>query len=140
MFPTLPDLTPQLLSTLLGYASIACWIIAQAPQVVENYFQQSCDGLALPFLLNWLCGDITNVIGCILTDQKEFQVRHTGSRLCSPHIFADLSWTTSDLTRNVLLSGRHPTGWTIRVLYPFEVIKIQERASTPSGHSRQHGH
>lgn len=75
MFPPLPDLTPQLLSTLLGYLSIACWIIAQAPQIVENYFQQSCDGLALPFLLNWLCGDITNVIGCILTDQKEFQVR-----------------------------------------------------------------
>jgi hypothetical protein len=91
MFPTLPDLTPQLLSTLLGYASIACWIIAQAPQVVENYFQQSCDGLALPFLLNWLCGDITNVIGCILTDQKEFQVRHAGSRLCSSYILADPS-------------------------------------------------
>ncbi|KAJ9110491.1 hypothetical protein QFC19_001617 [Naganishia cerealis] len=67
------DLTPQLLSSLLGYASIACWVIAQAPQIVENYFQQSCDGLALPFLLNWLCGDITNVIGCMLTDQKEFQ-------------------------------------------------------------------
>lgn len=80
MFPQLPDLTPQLLSTLLGYASIGCWVIAQAPQIVENYFQQSCDGLALPFLLNWLCGDITNVIGCLLTDQKEFQVSEVQDR------------------------------------------------------------
>ncbi|KAJ9097285.1 hypothetical protein QFC21_004954 [Naganishia friedmannii] len=69
----LPPLTSELLSSLLGYASIGCWIIAQAPQILENYTQQSCDGLALPFLLNWLCGDITNVIGCLLTDQKEFQ-------------------------------------------------------------------
>ncbi|KAJ9119676.1 hypothetical protein QFC22_003386 [Naganishia vaughanmartiniae] len=69
----LPPLTPELLSSLLGYASIGCWVIAQAPQILENYTQQSCEGLALPFLLNWLCGDITNVIGCLLTDQKEFQ-------------------------------------------------------------------
>jgi hypothetical protein len=43
-------------------------------QFYENYISQSCEGLALPFLVNWLAGDITNLVGCVLTDQKEFQV------------------------------------------------------------------
>lgn len=50
------------------------WIIAQAPQLLENYRLQSCDGLALPFLINWLTGDITNLAGCMLTNQRQFQV------------------------------------------------------------------
>lgn len=33
----------------------------------------SVEGLALPFLLNWMLGDLTNLIGCILTDQLDFQ-------------------------------------------------------------------
>jgi hypothetical protein len=33
----------------------------------------SCKGLALPFLVNWLLGDFTNLIGCIFTDQLPFQ-------------------------------------------------------------------
>lgn len=34
----------------------------------------SVEGLALPFLFNWLCGDVTNLVGCLLTDQLPFQV------------------------------------------------------------------
>ncbi|KAF8077865.1 CTLH/CRA C-terminal to lish motif domain-containing protein [Lyophyllum atratum] len=37
-------------SELLGYTSIACWLGAQFPQVLENIRRQSCEGLALPFL------------------------------------------------------------------------------------------
>ncbi|KAG6917950.1 hypothetical protein DXG01_017134 [Tephrocybe rancida] len=46
------------LSELLGYTSIACWLGAQFPQVIENYKRQSCEGLALPFLANWLLGEL----------------------------------------------------------------------------------
>ncbi|CED82935.1 Predicted membrane protein [Phaffia rhodozyma] len=81
--------------------SIACWLWAQFPQIYQNYKVKSCEGLALPFLLNWafgrcphicpplstmsfgrsdlllvwmfLSGDLTNLIGCVLTDQLEFQ-------------------------------------------------------------------
>ncbi|KAI0721087.1 PQ loop repeat-domain-containing protein [Cerioporus squamosus] len=60
-------------SELLGYTSIACWLGAQFPQVLENARRQSVEGLALPFLLNWLLGDTTNLIGCILTHQLPFQ-------------------------------------------------------------------
>ncbi|TFK30013.1 hypothetical protein FA15DRAFT_581170 [Coprinopsis marcescibilis] len=61
------------LSDLLGYISIACWLGAQFPQVLENMRRQSCEGLALPFLANWLLGDISNLVGCILTHQLPFQ-------------------------------------------------------------------
>lgn len=52
----------------LGYASIGCWLCAQLPyasilaktlttrQVIKNWRQQNCDGLALPFLVTWLAG------------------------------------------------------------------------------------
>ncbi|KDR81691.1 hypothetical protein GALMADRAFT_58600 [Galerina marginata CBS 339.88] len=61
------------LSDILGYASIGCWLGAQFPQVIENIKLQSCEGLALPFLANWLLGDISNLVGCILTHQLPFQ-------------------------------------------------------------------
>ncbi|CAA7271627.1 unnamed protein product [Cyclocybe aegerita] len=60
-------------SDLLGFTSIGCWLGAQFPQVVENIRRQSCEGLALPFLANWLLGDISNLVGCILTHQLPFQ-------------------------------------------------------------------
>ncbi|GJE87137.1 PQ-loop repeat-containing protein [Phanerochaete sordida] len=61
------------LSDLLGYASIGCWLGAQFPQVLENHRRRSVDGLAWPFLLNWLLGDMSNLVGCILTHQLPFQ-------------------------------------------------------------------
>ncbi|KAE9409623.1 hypothetical protein BT96DRAFT_962232 [Gymnopus androsaceus JB14] len=60
-------------SVFLGYASICCWLGAQFPQVIENIRRKSCEGLALPFLANWLLGDISNLIGCVLTHQLPFQ-------------------------------------------------------------------
>ncbi|KAH8107000.1 PQ loop repeat-domain-containing protein [Cristinia sonorae] len=64
---------PFTVSDVLGYTSITCWLGAQFPQVMENYRRRSVEGLALPFLLNWLLGDISNLIGCILTHQLPFQ-------------------------------------------------------------------
>jgi hypothetical protein len=69
-------------------------------QVIENIRRQSCEGLALPFLANWLLGkaqacfncfvysdylegDISNFLGCILTHQLPFQV------CCIPYFITD---------------------------------------------------
>ncbi|KAI0306481.1 PQ loop repeat-domain-containing protein [Multifurca ochricompacta] len=56
-----------------GFMSMFFWLGAQFPQVLENARRQSVEGLALPFLANWLLGDMTNLIGCILTHQLPFQ-------------------------------------------------------------------
>ncbi|KAI9570438.1 CTLH/CRA C-terminal to lish motif domain-containing protein [Boletus coccyginus] len=60
-------------SDFFGYASICCWLGAQFPQILENIKQQSCESLALPFLFNWMLGDVSNLIGCLLTHQLPFQ-------------------------------------------------------------------
>ncbi|KAG8926703.1 hypothetical protein FRC02_008718 [Tulasnella sp. 418] len=65
--------TTATLSVILGYASITCWLGAQFPQIITNIQRQSVEGLALPFLANWLFGDISNLVGCVLTGQLPFQ-------------------------------------------------------------------
>ncbi|KAI0302134.1 PQ loop repeat-domain-containing protein [Russula brevipes] len=61
------------LSDWTGFMSVFFWLGAQFPQVIENIRRQSVEGLALPFLANWFIGDVTNLIGCILTHQLPFQ-------------------------------------------------------------------
>ena len=50
------------------------WLFAQLPKIVKNYQQGSVESLAPTFLLSWMAGDATNLLGCILTDQLVFQV------------------------------------------------------------------
>ena len=50
-------------------------------QLLVNIKNQSVEGLALPFLANWLFGDITNLVGCVLTDQLPFQ-KYLASYFC----------------------------------------------------------
>ncbi|KAI0188036.1 PQ loop repeat-domain-containing protein [Xylaria flabelliformis] len=44
---------------VLGYASALCYLCARIPQIVKNYRQKSCDGLALLFFLFSLTGNLT---------------------------------------------------------------------------------
>ncbi|WWC69377.1 uncharacterized protein I206_103316 [Kwoniella pini CBS 10737] len=69
----LMDPSRVMIANILGYMSIGCWLCAQLPQVIKNASLKSCEGLALPFLCSWLFGDITNLLGCLLTDQLPFQ-------------------------------------------------------------------
>ena len=36
------------------------------PQIVENYSLQSGEGLSVFFVLIWLVGDLTNLVGALL--------------------------------------------------------------------------
>lgn len=59
------DSSQVTIASALGYLSIACWLCAQIPQVLKNISLQSCDGLALPFLCNWLFGELPPVSRCM---------------------------------------------------------------------------
>lgn len=50
-------------SSMIGYCSIACWIIVYTPQLYLCVQQQSGEGLSLFFLCIWLAGDVTNLMG-----------------------------------------------------------------------------
>ncbi|KDR82764.1 hypothetical protein GALMADRAFT_275861 [Galerina marginata CBS 339.88] len=54
------------LSSILGWISIACWIVVYSPQVYENYSLQSGEGLSVLFVIIWLLGDLTNLAGALL--------------------------------------------------------------------------
>ncbi|SJX61633.1 uncharacterized protein SRS1_12618 [Sporisorium reilianum f. sp. reilianum] len=61
-------------SDLSGTLSFVVWLFAQSPQLYENYRRGSVDGLSPVFLTQWMLGDATNLIGCILTQQLPFQI------------------------------------------------------------------
>lgn len=63
-----------LISTTFGVFSIISWLFAQVPQIYKNYQLQSASGLSIYFLAEWLLGDLTNLIGAILTKQATWQV------------------------------------------------------------------
>uniref|UniRef100_UPI00398F1A99 lysosomal amino acid transporter 1 homolog isoform X2 n=1 Tax=Pristiophorus japonicus TaxID=55135 RepID=UPI00398F1A99 len=61
-------------SALLGLASICCFLFASLPQMYVAYKNGKVDqALSVGFLLCWVCGDITNFIGCYLTNQLVIQ-------------------------------------------------------------------
>ena len=62
------------LSTSLGVFSIISWLFAQVPQIYKNYQLKSAAGLSIYFLAEWLLGDLTNLLGALLTGQATWQV------------------------------------------------------------------
>ncbi|KAF8908887.1 PQ loop repeat-domain-containing protein [Gymnopilus junonius] len=59
-------LTGDSLSSILGWISIACWIVVYSPQIYENFTLQSGEGLSVSFVIIWLLGDLTNLTGALL--------------------------------------------------------------------------
>lgn len=73
------------LSGVLGTISICFWVCAQCPQVLANYRHKHVDGMSRGFLASWFLGDITALLGCLMTSQLLFQ-----TLLASYYIFMDL--------------------------------------------------
>ncbi|CAI5935149.1 unnamed protein product [Closterium sp. NIES-65] len=60
----------DLLSFLVGLASIGCWLVAQLPQFIQNIRVGSADALSPWFLFQWLSGDLLNLLGCLLSGSQ----------------------------------------------------------------------
>ncbi|ABN67998.2 predicted protein, partial [Scheffersomyces stipitis CBS 6054] len=61
------------ISKVSGILSLSVWLFAQLPQIIENHLNESVSGVSLLFLICWIGGDATNLIGCILTRALPFQ-------------------------------------------------------------------
>lgn len=61
-------------SAAAGSVSFITSFIAQIPQLIETYKDKTVEGLSPIFLLAWLFGDITSLIGALLTHQLPFQI------------------------------------------------------------------
>lgn len=98
------------LSTLLGTLSIVSWLFAQMPQIYKNYKIQSTAGLSAFFLIEWLLGDATNLLGALFTKQAGWQVV-----VASYYVFVDLCLVTqwvwySHLKRRIYERSLHSSG------------------------------
>lgn len=60
-------------SQISGYLSLCVWLFAQLPQIIENHLNQSVSGVSFLFLSCWMGGDLTNLVGCLLTGALPFQ-------------------------------------------------------------------
>ncbi|TFL05151.1 PQ loop repeat-domain-containing protein [Pterulicium gracile] len=56
------------LTSILGWVSIACWVVVYSPQIYENYSLKSGEGLSVAFVIVWLIGDLCNLVGAVLAD------------------------------------------------------------------------
>ncbi|KAI8332615.1 PQ loop repeat-domain-containing protein [Chlamydoabsidia padenii] len=54
------------LAEMIGYASIACWIVVFSPQFYENYKRKNTEGVSATFLLLWILGDLFSLLGAVL--------------------------------------------------------------------------
>lgn len=55
------------LSGVFGSISLVAWICVILPQLITNFKAKSADGLSMVFLTVWLFGDVTNLVGAVLT-------------------------------------------------------------------------
>lgn len=61
-------------SLWIGLASIGFWVFAQLPQIIKNFRLMDSSSLSPVFLVLWCCGDSTNLIGALLTNQLPTQI------------------------------------------------------------------
>ncbi|KAK4240141.1 putative vacuolar amino acid transporter YPQ1 [Achaetomium macrosporum] len=59
-----------LVGMVLGYASAVCYLCARIPQIIKNYREKSCEGLALLFFLLSLTGNLTYGASVIAYSQE----------------------------------------------------------------------
>ncbi|APA10769.1 hypothetical protein sscle_07g055390 [Sclerotinia sclerotiorum 1980 UF-70] len=63
---------------VLGYFSAICYLGARIPQILKNYKEKSCDGLALLFFLLSLMGNLTYGAGILFHSlEKEYLIVNT---------------------------------------------------------------
>jgi len=70
---------------ILGYTSAVCYLGARIPQIVKNYQEKSCEGLALLFFLLSLMGNLTYGMSILAHSQEK------------DYIYTNLPWLIGSL-------------------------------------------
>ncbi|KAH7019128.1 PQ loop repeat-domain-containing protein [Ilyonectria destructans] len=82
----------EALSGIFGSISLTAWICLLLPQLAANYKAQSADGLSMAFLIVWLVGDLSNLIGALFT-----RLAPTAVALASYFCIADMILITQTI-------------------------------------------
>uniref|UniRef100_A0A1I7YC28 PQ loop repeat protein n=1 Tax=Steinernema glaseri TaxID=37863 RepID=A0A1I7YC28_9BILA len=73
LFADCVDTDVKLAGFFMGFLSLVLWLIPTIPQLYQNYRLKQCEGLSIMFILFWLIGDLSNLIGTMLTAQQPIQ-------------------------------------------------------------------
>ncbi|GAA6023754.1 hypothetical protein JCM11491_006033 [Sporobolomyces phaffii] len=147
--PRVYDGYPRLANTL-GWMSLMAWILVYSDPIILCFKQKSGEGLSIIFLIIWLVGDLTNLLGslwqgliptviilaiyytvcdCILIFQK-YYYRHL--RRTHPELYAPLASSgTSTPTTGAATQHRHDTENT-PLLSAFSAHSPSEKALSPA--------
>lgn len=83
--------TRDKLSFSFGISSTLIWMWAQLPQIYMNFKSHRADSLSVYFLLFLILGDVSNLVGCLLTGGLVTQVI-TSSFFCAVDGFCMLQY------------------------------------------------
>ena len=61
-------------SYVFGLLNILFWLCAQLPQIWRTFRTKKPESLSIAFLVIWLGGDLTNLLGCVMTHQTQVQL------------------------------------------------------------------
>ncbi|KAH3745469.1 PQ loop repeat protein [Pelomyxa schiedti] len=75
-----------------GLANIGFWLFAQIPQIIRTFMVSSAEAISFIFIFTWLTGDITNLLGCVLTQQLPTQT-YTAVYFCIVDSIMMSQWT-----------------------------------------------
>ena len=64
----------EIISYICGLINIGFWMCAQFPQIIKTFKIKKPESLSITFLVMWLAGDFTNLLGCALTNQTQVQL------------------------------------------------------------------
>jgi hypothetical protein len=78
--------TEEIASVLLGLLNLAFWIPALFPQIIANYRTGRVDALSGWFVAQWLAGDVSNLLGCLFTNQLPTQLITSVYFVCTDFI------------------------------------------------------
>ncbi|KAJ3467229.1 hypothetical protein MRS44_004793 [Fusarium solani] len=91
----------EAVSGIFGSISLTSWICLLLPQLFTNYKAKSADGLSMAFLVVWLLGDVTNLVGALFT-----RLAPTAVALAGYFCVADLVLISQVLYYNALNARR----------------------------------
>eukprot|EP01083_Nonionella_stella_P291849 992870_1 len=77
LFSTCVYTPSDMVAFALGWCNIFLWMFAQVPQLVENYRNKCAESLSTAFLVTWILGDVSNLVGAVILNLPAVQM-YTG--------------------------------------------------------------
>ena len=108
-----------------GLLAIASWVVANLPQLYENYQKKSVKGLSKMMLFLWTSADSANLLGTVLLQSLATQVL-----IASYYIFSDIMLIFQYMYYQQMEKRTHNTGSPLAETLSFESTASDDLSSS----------